>query len=177
MILETQRLYLREMRQSDFPALCEILQDADVMYAYGHAFDDAEAQGWLDKQFERYRETGVGLWAAILKGTDEMIGQCGLIVQDCDGEQVLEIGYLFQKAHWHRGYATEAAMACKRYAFDVLGAPEVCSIIREGNIASQNVARRNGMAARKRYIKHGYGMDMPHLVFSVKNEGGNPCAS
>ena len=176
MILETERLALREIEQADFPALCAILQDAEVMYAYGRAFDDAETQSWLDKQLQRYRETGVGLWADILKESGEMIGLCGLIVQNCDGEQVLEIGYFLQKAYWHMGYATEAAIACKRYAFDVLGTPEVCSIIRESNLASQKVARRNGMTLCKRYIKHdGYGMDMPHLVFSVKNEGGPSC--
>ena len=172
MILETERLRLREIQQSDFPALCMILQDAEVMYAYGRAFDDAETQAWLDKQLQRYRETGMGLWAAILKESGEMIGLCGLIVQNCDGEQVLEIGYFLQKAHWHRGYAAEAAIACKRYAFETLCAGEVCSIIREDNYASQNVARRNGMEIKNRYIKHdGYGMGMPHVVFSVKNEG------
>jgi len=172
MILKTERLSLREMRQSDFPALRMILQDAEVMYAYGRAFDDAETQAWLDKQLQRYRETGVGLWAAILKETGGMIGLCGPIVQDCDGEQVLEIGYFLQKAYWHKGYAIEAAVACKRYAFETLGASEVCSIIREDNTASQNVAKRNGMTLRKRYLKQdGYGLDMPHLVFSVKNEG------
>jgi len=177
-ILETERMTLREMRQSDFPALCGILQDAEVMYAYGRAFDDAETQAWIDKQLQRYRETGVGLWAAVLKETGEMIGLGGLIVQDCDGEQVLEIGYFLQKAHWHRGYATEAAIACKHYAFGALGAEEVCSIIREDNYASQNVARRNGMAVRKRYIKNnGYNTGVPHLVFSVKNEGVLPCPS
>jgi len=172
MILESERLILREIQQSDFPALCMILQDAEVMYAYGRAFDDAETQAWLDKQLLRYRETGVGLWAAILKETGEMIGLCGPIWQDCEGERVLEIGYFLQKAHWHRGYAIEAAAACKRYAFDVLGAEEVCSIIKEDNFASQNVARRNGMEIKKRYLKHdGYGMGMPHVVYAVKNEG------
>lgn len=72
MILETERLYLREMRQSDYKALCMMLQDEDVMYAYEHAFDDAEAKEWLDRQLNRYREDGFGLWAVILKETDEM---------------------------------------------------------------------------------------------------------
>ena len=176
MILETERLALRALQPSDFPALCMILQDAEVMYAYGRAFDDAETQAWLDRQLQRYRETGVGLWAADSKESGEMIGLCGLIVQDCDGERVLEIGYFLRKTHWHRGYATEAAIACKRYAFDVLGAREVCSIIRENNLPSRNVAKRNGMEIRKRYLKNdGYGMGMPHLVFSVKNEGETPC--
>lgn len=169
MILETERLYLREMNQADFSSLCKILQDKDVMYAYEHAFDDAEAQEWLDKQIKRYNQYGFGLWAVILKEDDEMIGQCGLTMQDCNNRQVLEVGYLFQKAFWHKGYASEAAMACKKYAFEVLNADEVFSIIRDTNIASQNVAKRNGMTVTERFTKHYYSVDMPHLVFSVKN--------
>ncbi len=170
MILETKRLYLRRMEQSDLPALCKILQDARVMHAYEHAFSDDEAQAWLDNQLRRYREYGFGLWAVIEKESDEMIGQCGLTMQDYNGRQVLEVGYLFQKAFWHLGYATEAAIACKEYAFDTLGADEVYSIIREDNIASQNVAKRNGMRVGDMFVKHYWGIDMPHLVFSVKRE-------
>lgn len=168
MIMTTERLYLREMKQSDYPALCKILQDAEVMYAYEHAFDDIETQNWLDKQLERYNDNGFGLWAVILKETDEMIGQCGLTMQEFNGKHVLEIGYLFQKSFWHKGYATEAAIACKKYSFKVLNANEVFSIIRDTNIASQNVAKRNGMSMQDTFVKHYYGVDMPHLVFSVK---------
>lgn len=67
MILETQRLYLREMQQSDYSSLCKILQDAEVMYAYEGAFNDVEVQEWLDKQRKRYSDNGFGLWAVILK--------------------------------------------------------------------------------------------------------------
>jgi RimJ/RimL family protein N-acetyltransferase len=169
MILETERLYLREMNQEDFSSLCKILQDKDVMYAYEHAFDDDEAQGWLDKQIMRYNQYGFGLWAVILKEDGEMIGQCGLTMQDCNSRQVLEVGYLFQKAFWHKGYASEAAIACKKYAFEIFNADEVFSIIRDTNTASQNVAKRNGMTVTDRFIKHYYGVDMPHLVFSVKS--------
>lgn len=168
MILETERLYLREMNQGDFSSLCKILQDKDVMYAYEHAFDDIEAQEWLDKQFKRYNQYGFGLWAVILKETGEMIGQCGLTMQDCNNRQVLEVGYLFQKAFWHMGYASEAAIACKKYAFEVLHADEVFSIIRDTNTASQNVAKRNGMTVTEEFVKHYYGIDMLHLVFSIK---------
>ena len=76
MILETERLYLRKMTQEDYPALCRMLQDPEVMYAYEHAFSDTEAHEWLDKQLARYAEYGFGLWAVILKETGEMIGQC-----------------------------------------------------------------------------------------------------
>ena len=145
MILETKRLYLREMNPSDFNSLCRILQDEKAMYAYEGAFSDQEVQEWLDRQIYRYQKWNFGLWAAVLKETDKMIGQCGLTMQQWKDQEVLEIGYLFERSHWHQGYATEAAKACKQYAFEKLNASEVCSIIRDSNTASQNVAMRNGM--------------------------------
>ena len=165
---ETARLILRRMTPSDIPALRRILQDPDVMYAYEGPFTDEEVQAWLDKQLTRYREDGFGLCAVVLRETGEMIGQCGLTMQDIPGKRVLEVGYLFQKAFWHKGYATEAAIACKEYAFTVLGADEVYSIIRDSNTASQNVARRNGMVPVGSFVKHYRGVDMPHLIFCVR---------
>ncbi|MEG0751815.1 MAG: GNAT family N-acetyltransferase [Oscillospiraceae bacterium] len=167
-MIETKRLFLREMQQSDYKDLCKILQDKDVMYAYEGAFSDDETQSWLDKQLYRYQEDGFGLYAVILKETGEMIGQCGPTIQDYNNEKVVEIGYLFQKAYWHKGYAIEAASACKEYAFAVLDAGEVFSIIRDTNIASQNVARRNGMERIDTLVKHYRGADMPHYVFSIE---------
>lgn len=170
MILETERLYLRELRQSDYDSLCKILQDEETMYAYGGAFDDNMAQDWLDRQLARYDEYGFGLWAVVLKETDEMIGQCGLTMQPWQDRQVLEIGYLFQRAYWHNGYAAEAAQACKEYAFSRLNAEEVCSIIRDTNTASQRVALRNGMKKSDEiFVKHYRGEDMPHFLYCVKN--------
>lgn len=172
MILETKRLYLREMNQADYPALCAMLQDNEVMTAYEHAFSDAEVQEWLDRQISRYREYGFGLWSAVLKEKDEMIGQCGLTMQDYRDKKVLEVGYLFQKAYWHQGYATEAAIGCREYAFVKLQADEVYSIIRDNNIPSQKVAERNGMRIKDQFVKRYYGMDMPHLVYSVRRSEG-----
>lgn len=165
MILETKRLYLREMTQDDFHSLCRVLQDGQAMYAYEGAFSDRQVQEWLDRQILRYRRWGFGLWAAILKETDTMIGQCGLTMQPWNGREVLEIGYLFERQHWHKGYATEAAKACKQYAFETLNAWEVCSIIRDTNTASQQVALRNGMIKTDCQIKHYRGVDMPHYRF------------
>lgn len=166
-ILETERLYLRPMAQADFEDLCLMLKDPVVMAAYEHAFDDAEVQDWLDRQLRRYQDYGFGLWAVVLKESGRMIGQCGLTMQECNGEQVPEIGYLFQKAFWHQGYAIEAASACKRYAFDVLGAEEVFSIIRDTNIPSQHVAERNGMVRRGSFVKYYYHTYMLHFIFSI----------
>ena len=167
-MIETKRLYLRELQPSDREALSKILQDEQTMYAYEGAFSDAEVQAWLEKQLKSYQRNGFGLWAAVLKETGEMIGQCGLTWQELAGEQVLEIGYLFQRAFWHKGYASEAAMACKNYAFEMLQADEVFSIIRDTNVPSQRVAERNGMTRCGEFIKHYRGIDMPHYVYSVQ---------
>lgn len=169
-ILETPRLILREMTTSDLTAICRVLQDEKTMYAYEHAFSDEEAQAWLNNQLRRYREDGFGLWAVVLKESGEIIGQCGITLQDVNGEWFPEVGYLFERAYWHRGFATEAAIACKEYAFNVLGLDTVYTIIRDNNIASQNVAKRNGMTVCGRIVKHYYGMDMPHLVYRAERD-------
>lgn len=161
-ILETERLYLRRLTSEDYEALCRILKDEETMYAYEGAFDDGMVHEWLDRQLARYEKWGFGLWAAVLKQNDRMIGQCGLTMQPWNGREVLEIGYLFERAYWHKGYATEAAMGCKRYAFEVLEASEVCSIIRDTNTASRQVALRCGMAQKDSMVKHYRGVDMPH---------------
>ena len=144
--IETERLFLREMNQTDYPALYQILCDPEVMRAaYERPFTPEEAQAWLERHLKRYETLGFGLWAVVHKETGEMIGQCGLTWQSWRGKDLLEIGYLFQKAHWHKGYAVEAARACRDYAFSVLGADRVYSIIRDTHIASQGVATRIGM--------------------------------
>lgn len=99
MVLKTERLILRELREADFSALAEILMDKEVMYAYGHCFSEKETMEWLERQRERYRRFGFGLWGAVLKATGEVIGQAGLTIQPCEGREVLEIGYLFKKKH------------------------------------------------------------------------------
>jgi [ribosomal protein S5]-alanine N-acetyltransferase len=167
-ILETDRLLLREFTESDYNDLCEILCDKDVMYAYEHAFSEDEVKGWWNKLLVgHYTQHGFGLWAVIHKETNEFLGQCGLTIQDLSGKEYLEIGYLFKKKHWHKGYATEAALGCKKYAFEKLNAKSVYSIIRESNIASQNVAKRIGMKKTSEVMKHYYNMDILHYVFEV----------
>ena len=165
MILETQRLFLREMTQADLPALRRILQDDETMVAYNGAFDEAETQAWLDRQLARYAQYSFGLWDVVLKQTGEMIGQCGLTMQPWHGDEVLEVGYLFNRAFWHHGYATEASRGCMEYAFDRLGAKEICSIIRDTNQPSRRVAERNGMVLRDTWVKHYRGVDMPHVRY------------
>ncbi len=166
-LLETERLILRKLEQDDLDEVCKLLQDPVVMYAYEGAFSDQEVQAWLDKMFRRYENDGFALWAVIEKSSGELIGQCGITYQEYNGGWVPEVGYLLRKEFWHKGFATEAAIACKEYAFQVLNFGEVYSIIRDTNVASQNVARRNGMMEVDTLVKHYRGVEMPHIVFRV----------
>ena len=75
MILETERLFLREMRQNDFRDLAEILQNPNVMYAYEHNFTEEDAQVWLERQLNRYEQFGFGLWAMVEKRRDGRSGR------------------------------------------------------------------------------------------------------
>ena len=170
MILETERLLLRQLDEDDFDALAAILRDPQVMYAYEHGFSEAEVRQWLDRQLERYAKYGFGLWAVIERTSGRLIGQCGVTMQDWCGREVPEIGYHLRRDKWKQGFAIESARACKKYAFTTLGFQEVYSIIRENNLPSQRVALRNGMSVRGSFQKYYYGMTMPHLVFSVRKD-------
>ena len=112
-ILRTRRLLLREMTEGDIPDLEEMLLDPEVMYAYPHTFTKEDVENRLARQQQRYRQDGFGLWAVVLRSTGEMVGQAGLTWQDCEGQPVLEVGYLLKKRFWHQGYASEAARACR----------------------------------------------------------------
>lgn len=176
-LIETKRLFIREMMQADYDALCRIMCDEEVMrVAYESAFSLEEAQNWLNRQFKRYEEYGFGLWAVVLKETNEMIGQCGLTMQGWREKEILEIGYLFQKAYWHKGYATEAAIACREYAFSVLKASTVYSIIRNTNTASQNVAVRNGMKMIDKDSKNFRNADMEFYLYAADQSVRKPGA-
>jgi len=169
-IIETERLILREMTLDDLPAMREIVCDEQTMYAWNGAWSEEECLEGLHKQMRGYREDGYGRWAVVLRETGKVIGICGLQWCDTDKDSVLEIGYLFNRAYWHYGYAAEAAIASKRYAFDILRVEEVFSLIRDTNIPSMNVAIRNGMLIRRQFVKQYKGENMPHYIFSVRND-------
>jgi RimJ/RimL family protein N-acetyltransferase len=158
---------MREMTDWDLPALKAILQDAQTMAAYEGPFSDAESEHWLRRQQTRYSGDGHGLWAVILRQTGQMIGQCGITWQDIDGQIVREIGYQFNRAFWHHGYAVEAARACRDWAFAELRTKELFAQVRDTNVPSMNVAIRLGMTIRSRFIKHYRGVDMPHYAFAI----------
>ena len=166
-IFETKRLYAKKLTADSIFDLKKMLQDPRVMYAYEGVFDDEMTEAWLNKMLWRYDEYGFALNGIYLKTTDEMIGQCGITMQEYQNSLVHEVGYLFCADFWHKGYATEAAKAASDYAFTVLKAPRVFAFVRDTNTASMNVARRCGLKAIDIIIKHYRNVTMPHIVFDL----------
>ncbi len=117
MQIETERLILREMNEEDFDDLYCVLADSDIMQYYPYTFDEKRVRGWIEKNQERYQIFGFGLWAVCLKENGKMIGDCGLTLQPIGNTIKPEIGYHIQKTYQRKGYAKEAAIAVRDWAF------------------------------------------------------------
>ena len=155
-ILETKRLSLRSMQETDIEALLVIFTDSRVMVAFDvDPFDRGQMSNWLQRNLDHQEEYGYGLFSVILKTNGLLIGDCGLEVMEVDGMQVAELGYDFRSDYWNQGYATEAARAVRDYAFDVLELPQLISLIRVKNAASQRVAEKIGMERISEFSRYG----------------------
>ena len=86
MVLETTRLILRDYTLEDFEALFEILSDAETMQHYPKPYDEEMTKHWIEWNIQNYQKFGFGIWAVILKETGEFIGDCGMTIQNIDGE-------------------------------------------------------------------------------------------
>jgi [ribosomal protein S5]-alanine N-acetyltransferase len=151
-ILETPRLLLREFVAGDAEALGLILSDAETMRFYRVLFDRAGVAEWIARNRRRYAADGHGLWGMVLKASGELIGDCGVTTQSVDGVEELEIGYHLRRECWGFGYATEAARACRDWAFLSRNVGYLISLIRPENLASRRVAERNGMRLWKSVV-------------------------
>jgi RimJ/RimL family protein N-acetyltransferase len=154
-IIETKRLYLRELVIDDKKELMRVLADPESMKYYPHPFREEEVEKWIQWNIENYQKYKHGLWAVILKEGGVFVGDCGITMQNIDNEMVPEIGFHIMKEYCNQGFATEAALACKEYAFKVLHYPKIFSYTSVGNIPSQKVAGKIGMLFYKYFEKNG----------------------
>ena len=116
-LINTDRLFLREMTPDDGRALFQVLGDPETMWHYPYTFDGQHVKDWIERNMNRYRKDGFGLWAVCLNDTGEMIGDCGLTLQSINGKLLPEIGYHIHRDCQRKGYAKEAAKAVRDWAF------------------------------------------------------------
>lgn len=140
MILETERLFLREMTEDDFPSLYKILADSNIMQHYPYVFDEERVRRWIAQNIDRYKTFGFGLWAVCLKETGELIGDCGLTMQRINGQIKPEIGYHTKADMQRKGYAKEAAIAVRDWTFINTPFRMIYSYMKHTNEASAKTA-------------------------------------
>ena len=170
-IAETERLILRQFSWDDLDNLAAIKSDPQVMRYIGAGtpltreqvrdilgrwIEDGE-HAWPAERLQRLpqlrrateRHAHFSSWAVIQKATGEMMGRCGLLAWNLDGQLEVEVGYVLGRPFWGRGFATEAAMAARDYGMDRLGFDRLIAIILPQNTASQRVAQKMGMQHEK----------------------------
>lgn len=147
-ILETERLILRNWQASDRDLFREINADPKVMEFFPFRRTYEESDSVLDKLNGMITETGLGFYAMALKGTDEPMGFCGLSPTNLPGifpEGMVEIGWRLATRFWGNGYVTESALALLDYALVKRGMKAVVSFAVAENQRSTAVMQRIGM--------------------------------
>ena len=170
--LETERLKLRAWQESDLQPFAELNADKDVMLYFPSVLTREQSDNLADKFQHLILDHGWGFWAVELKATGQFIGFTGLNIQP---EQFIfspcvEIGWRFAKQYWHQGYATEAAKACLKFAFEALQLNEVVSFTAVHNTASEHVMQRLGMQAMFEFNHPALTQESPlsrHILYKI----------
>jgi RimJ/RimL family protein N-acetyltransferase len=168
-ILETERLLLREFIPEDADALFAVLGDPIAMQYYPAPLSRPEVENWISRNRARYTYDGFGLWAMLLKSTGGLIGDCGFFVRAVQDAFDFELGWHVHRDHWGRGYASEAAQCSIQHAFGKLGADRIIALIRPENVSSCRVAEKCGMARERLISWYGY----EHSVYAKSRDLNN----
>lgn len=167
MRLETERLILREFTIDDLDAFAALMADPKVMRfsLNGPMKNMAQVKEYFQKRIlNHYAQYGYGLYAIFYKKDNCFIGSIGLMTQNIDDEDKVELGYRLHPQYWGKGLATEACLAICNYAFTQLGLDELISIIDPKNIRSLGVAKRVGM----KYLKDASFHNIPVQIYRIK---------
>ncbi|MEN8929050.1 MAG: GNAT family N-acetyltransferase [Flavobacteriales bacterium] len=153
---ETERLHFRLLTGNDYENWLPFFAGENV--AKFLLMDPSLSQKelcdkWFEKSNMRYEKNLGGMNALIDKKSGEFIGQCGLLIQTIEEVDYLEVGYSILPKYWGKGFATEAAIKCKEFAFENNFANSLISIIHKENIGSRKVALNNGMTLFKTDLK------------------------
>ena len=138
--IETTRLVLRPPTPDDFEALHRIFSDPLTMSFWPAPFAEEDTRRWIERSLHDHEETGFGRRPTILKSSGEVIGDCGLMRAEIDGEMEHDLGYIVHHPHWRNGYAVEA-----------LGIRRLVANMPTDHAASIRVAQKLGMRWEKTF--------------------------
>lgn len=164
-ILETDRLYLREFIISDGYHFYHLNNDEDVIkYTGNKPFKNLEEATSFIKKYADYKNYSFGRWAVCLKTTDEFLGWCGLKFEIAKNE--VDLGYRFYKKNWGKGYALESAKACVNYGFSELNLKEIVGRSHVENTASINILKKSNFKFKKNFLYN----SKPAVLYTIIND-------
>lgn len=164
-VIETPRLFLRQLEWSDQDVLQSMLSNPEIMIYKGGPKGEGAAYRTIKFAKADYGNYGYGFWAVANTRTEAFIGVCGLLNQEVDNEPEVEVAYSLLKNYWGRGYASEAARAVKHYGYTAFGIERLVSLIHPENKPSIAVATRIGMTHERDTVWK----DMQTRVYSASN--------
>lgn len=168
--LRTERLRLRRYRKDDFESAYRLTNDPRVMRYYPATYDRDRVARMIDNILRSYDEIGYSVLVVERLSDGAYLGQIGLLHwDDVDAREDVEVAYMLAAEAWGQGFATEAARACRDWAFEHLGVDRVVSFIALANEPSMRVAERNGMTRIKRLDNSRLGI--PIYVYAIERAG------
>lgn len=169
-ILETKRLYLRELVESDKEMLAKVLTDPEAMQFYPEPFSLKKVEEWIQWNIQNYKDYGHGLWAVVLKSDNRFVGDCGITMQDIEGQSLPEIGYHILPEFCGQGFATEAAKGCVDYGLNQLNLKQIYTYTKDDNLPSIRVAEKVGMKFVKRFEKTIMGSPVSEVLYTISRD-------
>ena len=149
----TDRLNFRLLEPGDFNNWLPLFSAKNAALYLGldtSLSEQALCRLWFDKVFDRYKNDLGGMNVLVDKKTNEMVGQCGLLIQTVEGASRLEIGYSVLPKYWNQGFASEASQKCRNFAFENNFVDSLISIVHLDNTGSAQVAVKNSMTIEKK---------------------------
>jgi RimJ/RimL family protein N-acetyltransferase len=140
-LIETERLLLRELVNADLDEFVALHRDPEVV-RYVRPLDRAQAQKRLQASGQEWEQRGHGLLAVLERDGGRLLGRVGLRYWPQFRET--EAGWLLHRDAWGHGYATEAGRACVDWGFATLAVPYITAMIAPENTRSTRVAQRLG---------------------------------
>ena len=143
--IQTERLTLRPMESTDADVLYNIYQTEGVL-RYFPPIKNLTLErmlGYVERQQQNWDKYGYGHWGIVPKDETQIIGWVGLQFLPELGET--EVGYLLNKPHWGKGYATEAALASIQFGFEKHGLDHIIALVHPENLASRHVVEKCNM--------------------------------
>ena len=162
--LETERLRLRPLRQSDIDDYAALNADPEVMRCFGETWDRGRSWRHLAFLIGHWLLGGCGRWAVEQRETGAFLGVIGFA--EPEGWPGCELAGKLARRFWGHGYATEGARAALAYAFDVLRRDRVISLVRPENLVSIRLVQRLGESLEGRSVVLG----TDYLVYGIDRE-------